>query len=327
MSKTSKHVLALDRYDRHFPFFDGTVRLPPGLDLTVLQLGQESDLRDGRHRHKRMMNDSAFDAAETSLSSYVVAKAKGLPFTAIPVFPRRLFSQGQIYINADAGIKTPADLAGRTIGLQSFQTTLAVLAKGDLAAFYGVPLTSIKWRLHHADTLATKNTRGFDIATLPAGTDLGSALAKGEIDALFFSRTPQAKSGPQDRIRRLFEDPRAAEEEYARTHGFWPIMHVVALTEAAVAANPDLPGQLMAAFADASRIAADYLSDPNWSQVMWAKFALDQERQAFGRSLWTSGVAANRANLERFVGYSYDQGLIDRPLSVDELFHPSVRAT
>lgn len=60
---------------------------------------------------------------------------------------------------------------------------------------------------------------------------------------------------------------------------------------------------------------------------MWAEFAVDRERRAFGRSLWTSGVAANRATRERFLGHSFDQGLIDRPLSVDELFHPSVRAT
>lgn len=320
-------VLALDRYDRHFPFFDGTVTLPQGFDLTVLQVGQESNLRDGQHRHTRMLKKGDFDAAETSFSSYVVAKAKGLPFTAIPVFPRRLFSQGQIFVNADAGIRSPADLAGKTVGLQSFQTTLAVLAKGDLAADHGVPLGSIKWRLHHADTLATKNTQGFDIATLPEGTDLGEALARGEIDALFFSRTPQAKSGPQDRIRRLFEDPYAAEEAYVRAHGYWPIMHIVALKEDSIAANPALPGQLMAAFADARRIAAGYLDDPNWSQIVWAKYALDRERQAFGRSLWTSGVAANRANVECFVRYAFDQGMIDRPLAVEELFHESVLDT
>lgn len=327
MAATKSCVLAVDRYDRHFPFFDGTAKGPADLNLKVLQVGQEGSFRDGNHRHKRMLSDGAYDAAETSLSSFVVAKAQGLPFTAIPVFPRRLFSQGQIYVNADAGIRTPADLAGRTIGLQSFQTTLAVLAKGDLAADYNVPLTSIKWRLHHADTVATKNSRGFDIATLPDGTDLGTALAKGEIDALFFSRTPRAKSGPQNKIRRLFEDPRAAEEDYARSHGYWPIMHIVAIKDEAIAANPDLPRQLMAAFEEASRVAAGYLSDPNWSQIMWAKYALDQEREALKTSFWTSGVAANRANLERFVGYSYDQGLIERRISVDELFHPSVRNT
>ena len=36
-------TIALERYDRHFPFFDGTVTLPPGLDLKVLQVGQEAN--------------------------------------------------------------------------------------------------------------------------------------------------------------------------------------------------------------------------------------------------------------------------------------------
>jgi 4,5-dihydroxyphthalate decarboxylase len=317
-------TLAIERYDRHFPFFDGTVTLPDGLDLTVLQVGQENNLRDGGGRHKRMLTTRDFDAAETSLGSYVAAKGQGLPFTAIPVFPRRLFSQGQVFVNTDAGIETPADLAGRTIGLQSFQTTLAVLAKGDLAADHGVPLESIKWRVHHHDTLATDHDRGFDIETLPEGTDLASALAKGEIDALLFSRTPQPEDGPQDKIRRLIADPRAAEEDYVQHHGYWPIMHIVTMHEDIAAADPELPRQLLTAFEDASRVAAGYLADPNWSQIMWAKYALDEERGAFEDSLWTSGVAANRANLECFLGYAYDQGLIGAPLSVDSLFHPSV---
>jgi len=317
-------ILALDRYDRHFPFFDGTVSLPPGLDLTVLQVGQETSLRDGSGRHKRMLTTKDFDAAETSLGSYVAAKGQGQPYIAIPVFPRRLFSQGQIFVNSDAGIETPADLAGRTIGLQSFQTTLAVLAKGDLAADYGVPLQSIKWRVHHLDTLTTDNDRGFDIETLPEGTDLANALANGQIDALLFSRTPQAKEGPQDKIRRLFGDPRAAEEEYVRRHGYWPIMHIVTMHEAVVEAQPELPRQLLTAFQNSSRMAADYLKDPNWSQIMWAKYALDDERCAFEASQWTSGVAANRVNLECFLSYAYDQGLVGVPLEVDDLFHPSV---
>lgn len=320
-------TLALDRYDRHFPFFDGTVTLPEGLSLKVLQMGQEGTLRDGSHRHSRMLKGGEFDAAETSLSSYIVAKSKGLPFTAIPVFPRRLFSQGQIFVNADSGINAPEDLAGRKVGLQSFQTTLAVLAKGDLAGDHGVPLDSIKWRLHHADTIATQNDRKFDMEVLPDGTDLATALAEGEIDALFFSRTPQPNNGRSDRIRRLFTDPRQAEKTYVERHGFWPIMHIVALKEESVAANPDLPAQLMEAFADARSISESYLDDPNWSQIVWNKYALEEEREAFDKSLWTSGIAANRANLELFIGYGSDQGLLEKPLSVEDLFHPSVHAT
>ena len=59
------------------------------------------------------------------------ACARELPFIAIPVFPRRLFSLGQVFVNTRSSFSHPRELAGRTIGLQSFQTTLAVLAKGD----------------------------------------------------------------------------------------------------------------------------------------------------------------------------------------------------
>ena len=318
--------LALNRYDRHMPFFDLSVRLPRGLDLQVLQVGQANALRDGSNRHERMLRDGAFDAAETSLASYIVAKAKGLPFTAIPIFPRRLFSQGQIFVNAQSGISAPADLAGRTVGLQSFQTTLAVLAKGDLASDYGVSLPAIKWRVLNADTLEVPHDTAYDIKRLPENSNLADMLAEGHIAALFYSRTPTPKSG-RGGIRRLFADPRAEEACYVRKHGYWPIMHILALKEESVARQPDLPVLLMQAFDDAARIAGDYLAAPNWSRLAWTKYTLEEEQAGLGESLWTPGLAANSANLDRFIGHAVDQGLIDRPLATDELFHPSVRAT
>jgi 4,5-dihydroxyphthalate decarboxylase len=57
-----------------------------------------------------MLDHREWDACEFSLSSYLMAKARGAPLTAVPVFPRRLFSQSQMYINARAGIKEPRDL-------------------------------------------------------------------------------------------------------------------------------------------------------------------------------------------------------------------------
>ena len=91
---------AISHYDRHVPFLDGTVTLP-GFDLKVMQIGQSVNGRYGKNRHGRMLNDKEFDVAEVSLSSYLMARARKLPFTAIPVFPRRLFSQSQIWINAE----------------------------------------------------------------------------------------------------------------------------------------------------------------------------------------------------------------------------------
>lgn len=319
--------LALDRYDRHLPFFDGTVALPDGLELDVLQIGQTSRQRYGADRHERMLRDGEFDAAETSLASYIAARGRGLAFTAIPVFPRRLFSQGQMFVHRESGIEKPADLAGGTVGLQSFQTTLAVLAKGDLAFEYGVPLDRIRWRLAAADAIEIGHDESWDVERLPPGANLTDLLAEGEIDALFYSRTPIPGPGQEGKFRRLFADPRAEEARYVEKNGYWPIMHVIALKEDAVAKQPDLPRLLMAAFADAERITSDYLSDPNWSRLAWAKYTLEEEGRAFGRNLWTSGLNANQANLERFIEYAHHQGIIAAPMDAAELFHPSVRST
>ena len=104
-----KITIALSHYDRHVPFFDGTVQAE-GIDLNVLIVGQSDRQRDGEERHERMLQKGEFDVAELSLSSYLMAKSRGMPFTAIPVFPRRLFSHSQMWINVDAGINAIGQL-------------------------------------------------------------------------------------------------------------------------------------------------------------------------------------------------------------------------
>lgn len=319
--------LAIDRYDRHLPFFDGTVGLPEKPEIRILQVGQTGNLRDGIERHERMLQDGTYDAAETSLASYIAAKAQGLPFTAIPVFPRRLFSQGQIFVHRDSGIDSPRDLEGRTVALQSFQTTLAVLAKGDLASEYDVDLGAISWRVKTADAVETPLTARFDIAPLPDGADLTEQLCTGKVDALFYSRTPTPPPALAGNIRRLFTDPGQEEARFVERNGYWPIMHLVALKDSSVERHPTLPGILMDAFASADALSATYLADPNWSRMPWAKYTIEAEAEAFGRNLWTAGLAANRANLERFIGYAADQGLIASAMDAADLFHPSVRDT
>jgi hypothetical protein len=96
-------TLALEHYDRHLPLLAGKVK-PAGIDLHVVHVAVEGD------RDERMLDHREWDACEFSLSSYLMAKARGAPLTAVPVFPRRLFSQSQMYINARAGIKEPRNL-------------------------------------------------------------------------------------------------------------------------------------------------------------------------------------------------------------------------
>ena len=46
-----------------------------------------------------------------------------------------------------------------------------------------------------------------------------------------------------------------------------------------------------------------------------------------GAEVWGNGLARNRKNLERFIQYELDQGLIDQRLEVEDLFHETTHAT
>jgi len=95
-------------------------------------------------------------------------------------------SQGQIFVNASAGIESPKDLEGKTVGLQPFQTTLAVLAKRDLSSLYSVSLEKIHWVVVHDDAIEIDYPGDFDIRKAPSGSNLSEMLSHGDIDGLFF---------------------------------------------------------------------------------------------------------------------------------------------
>ncbi len=314
-----KLVMALSHYDRQIPFFDGSVAID-GVDLTVLEVGQSSPLRHGADRHERMLQKEEFDVCELSLSSYLIAKSRGMPFTAIPVFPRRLFSLSQMWVNVGAGIKSPNDLIGRNVGLSTFQTTLSVLAKGDLRSEYGVEWRKIRWLVAKDEALPFKPQEGVTIQVVPAGKKIGSMLEQGEIDALMMPHPPQPVLRGSDKISRLFPDAKQEEIRYFRKNGFYPIMHVVAFKDEILKQHPWLARSIMEAFEKAKEICKHYYDDPNWSRLAWGRHLFEEERRILGEDSWPYGVKRNRVNLERFMEYSLDQGLMEKMMAVEELF-------
>lgn len=319
-------TIALDRYDRHFPFFDGTVRAPDGVRYRALQVGQAEPLRDGEDRHGQMIRDGAFDVAEFSMSTFLMAIERGLPLIGVPVFPRRLFSQSCMFVRADSDIEHPRDLVGRRVGLSSFQTTLSLLAKGDLKFEYGVEWERIEWVLTRDEKVRFEPKPGVVIRRIPREADLGELLGAGEIDAIFMPHPPKSVMTGKTPTRRLFRDAQAEERRYFDKYGYWPIMHVLAMSPALVERAPHLPLALMEMFAQAHEICEDYYTDPNWSRLPWGRYAYEQSAKAFGDP-WVQGFKRNRANLEQFIAYSHDQGLIRERYAPERLFTPATLET
>ena len=222
--------IALDRLDRHVPFFMDGVTAPDGVELQPLEVGlvNPQSYRDGADRHGRMFRDNEFDICEQSLASYIVAKSRGdTSLTATPVFPRRLFSQICMFVNVDAGIDTPRDLIGKRVGINSFQTTLCVLAKGDLKFEYGVPWEDIHWFLQREEELPWQSDAGISLQKIPAGKDAAEMLVEGELDAYFHPSPPPLLYARTDRVGRLFPDSRRESIRYFNKLGYCPIMHIM----------------------------------------------------------------------------------------------------
>jgi 4,5-dihydroxyphthalate decarboxylase len=319
-------TIAMDRYDRHFPFFDGTVKAPPGLSYRALQVGQSDVLRDGTDRHGQMIHDKAFDVAEFSMSTFLMVKDRGLPLVGVPIFPRRLFSQSCMFVRESSDIEHPRDLIGSKVGISSFQTTLSLLAKGDIKFEYGVDWEKIHWVVTNPEKVNFKAKQGVMIEQAAKGDDLGHMLDRGAIDAIFMPHPPASVMKGEVKTRRLFRDAKREEKSYFDKNGYWPIMHIMAINKELAENEPQVAQAIIAMFGDARRIAEDYFLDPNWSQMAWGRHYYEAEQAALPNR-WPDGFKANKKNLERFILYSHDQGLISEQYEPERLFLESTLDT
>jgi 4,5-dihydroxyphthalate decarboxylase len=315
-------TLACERYDRTEALRDGRVR-PAGVDLTYLpQQVEETFFRMARFRE--------FDAAELSLSSYVVSLTRDAPFVALPVFPSRLFRHSGIYVSEASGIEKPADLVGKQVGVAEYQLTANVWIRGIVADEHDVPVSSVTYRtggLHQPgrpEKLKVDLPPDVRVEPIGPGQTLDAMLAGGEIDALYTPRVPNSFLRPGGGVRRLFEPVRPVEEDYYRRTGIFPIMHVVVLRRDVYERARWLARSLYEAFEQAKVHCEHGLEESGVALHMlpWQHDELARTRALLGDDYWPYGLEQNADVLRTFLRYSYDQGLASRLLEPEELFAP-----
>ncbi len=311
-------------YDRIRPLTDGSVQ-PKGMELNWLNTPVEEIFF-------RMMRHQEFDLAELSLSSYLISRDRGFPkFTAIPVFMSRFFRHSGIYIHTKSGIKEPADLKGKRIGIPEYQLTACLWIRGILKEEYGVSPENVYWFTGGEETpgriekVPIQLPPAIKIQPIAEDRTLNQMLENGEIDALIAPRAPSGFLKGSPHVKRLFEDYQAVEQDYYRRTGIFPIMHVVAVKDDILEQHPWVAANLYQAFVEAKQIMYEGYRQTAALKVTLPWFANEWEKttKLMGSDFWPYGLEPNRKTLEAAVRYSFDQGMISRKFEIEELFAPS----
>ncbi len=312
-------TLACWDYDRTAALADGRVR-PHGVDLRYLSMAVEEIFF-------RMARFGEFEAAELSLSTYVISLSRTAPFVALPVFPSRAFRHNGVYVHAGSGITEPEDLRGRIVGVPEYQLTAVVWIRGMLAEHYGVPVESVSYRTGGLESPGRVEKLAVDVpgvAIEPIDPDrtLSELLVTGEIDALYAPRLPSPFAAGHPAVRRLWRDSPAAEREYFRATGVFPIMHVLALRRDVYEQDRWLARSLMDAFVEAKRLAEVRLAETAAMATMlpWGYEEVRDARALMGEDFWPYGLAPNEHVLRTFLRYLHEQHLSDRLNEPAELF-------
>jgi len=307
-------TLACGEYEIVRALMDGTVK-PDGVDLNVLTA------MDSSTRHWRFLRNREFAMAEVSCSSYLVARDQGVPIDAIPVFLHRRFRHGFIFINTAKGIRTPADLAGRKIGVKQFQNTAIVWLRGILQHEYGVPLHSIEWVCELDETIEFEAPPNLKIVRLPPECSVEQMLTNGEIDAVLHPDLIRPLVEKDPRVARLFPDYRREEIAYFRKTGIFPIMHVLGIKREIAEEHPWVAINVFRAFNEAKSLAMKRMANPRIVPLAFYREAWEEQEELMGLDPWEYGLTdRNRHTLETISTYAHEQGLTRRKLPLDQLF-------
>ncbi len=319
MSRLSITIASWD-YDRVRALTDGRVRVE-GCDANYVTMPVEE-------LFERAFFHGEFEVAEIGFSPFLIALSRGpTPYVAVPVFLSRMFRHSAAYIRNDRGIEGPADLRGKRIGVPEYQMSAVMWFRGYLQDEFGIQPKDINWvqagleNPGRRDKFPLNLPDGFPL-TSRNDVSLSAMLADGELDGVMSARRPSCFVSGHPKVGRLFPDYRAAERDYFRRTGIFPIMHALGIRRDIYDKNRWLAASLYKAFLKAKRLADAEFVETTALKIglPWITAEYEATTKVMGQDFWSYGVDANRKTLAIMARYSYEQGLAVRLVDVDEMF-------
>ena len=265
---------------------------------------------------RRMVRGLEFDVCEMALTTYVCARAHGKRFTALPIFLVRAFHHGAIAIHTEAGVRSPKDLEGRRVGVnRGYTVTTGVWARSILRNQYGVDLNKITWVLSGDEHVAEYRPPA-NVVPIEPGRKMSDMLVAGELAGAIGVEVDAPNVQPLI--------PEAAEAGFAalRDTGHYPINHLVVVKDELLERHPGLARAVLDAFAESKRRYVQHLHAGTLDKPTAVDEVHRRVMAITGADPLPYGIEPNRQALGEALAAMRDQGIVNRPFSLEELFHP-----
>lgn len=260
-----------------------------------------ADVKVSNTAFKPLVREAKFDLAEVAIVTFLQARHYGKPYVLIPA---TVVGRGQLHTiayNPERGPLGPGDLHGKTLGVRAYTQTTGVWVRGILAEEYGVDLDSLDWVTFEEGHVAEYDDPP-NVRRAPPGKELVPMLLAGEIDAAIVG-----DKFPDPRLKPLISDPETANRKWAETHGGVPINHMLVIRDEIAKTRPDVVQEIYRMFLEAKNAAFAETGVPKLDPLRF-------------------GIEPNRRSLEIVIDFAVRQGLLPRPVKVDDLFDDTMRA-
>jgi 4,5-dihydroxyphthalate decarboxylase len=342
-----KLTMAFSDNPRVRPLGEGAVR-PQNIDLEVVTVNPSKIF------YRNLHSGPEFDVSEMSISETLLARERSEAFgkgrwdwTPIPVFLSRGLFWAALYANTSSDIKRLADLKGKRIGVPDYCMTAALWFKITLKDLYGIEAWDNIWyngrtrELSHGGELGLSVeghgvVKGVTHRWLTADQTLDVMLDRGELDAIFPPSTSDGITtgnttiidryggihmNNNPRIRRLLDDEgKAVIYEFFRKTGCHQPNHHVIIKNSVLREHPWVAMELYKAFRQSKEMAYERARKARSTYLYFEANDWKEQSAVFGEDPYPLGLRSMRKTVERAIQGSLEQGLITKPIKVEELY-------
>ena len=329
------------------PLRDGAVK-PENIDLDFVTLDPSALFQ------RNLMYDE-FDVSEMSISETLLAMERNdgskWDWAKLPVFLSRGHVWPNLYVNTASGIESLGDIMGKRIGVPDYDMTAALWFRITLKDLYGIEASDNTWFNGRTKELSHGGSLGLDKAGpvgvthhwLTADQTLDVMLDRGEIDVCTaIRRSDRITAGDttvidryggtaingNPRIRKLLEDNgKALVYEYYQKTGCYHANHHVIVQNHILREHPWAALELYKAFQQSKEAAYEGARRQQAAYMYFPGSDFQDQASVLGEDPYPIGIRAMGKNVERAIQGSLEQGLITKPLRLEDIYYPTTLNT